>query len=163
MCFENHIFSPPFCIYYITSMQECKAKAYAQGYSPAARILRRASREQAPVGFGLECEPHPCAVRSHRGFSCASMKRIRWRETKNYWLGVADDSSLFRHMKKERKPFGFRSFLVHRAGLEPATPSVGGLCSIQLGYRCMVGRGVLAHTILPQIPPFCKGFAEKYL
>ena len=27
--------------------------------------------------------------------------------------------------------------LVHRAGFEPATPSVGGLCSILLSYRCI--------------------------
>ena len=27
--------------------------------------------------------------------------------------------------------------MVHRAGFEPATPSVGGLCSILLSYRCI--------------------------
>ena len=48
---------------------------------------------------------------------------------------------------------GYDFFLVHRTGLEPAAPSVGGWCSIQLSYRCVQRPYSISHLC-----SFCKGF-----
>ena len=48
---------------------------------------------------------------------------------------------------------GHDFFLVHRTGLEPAAPSVGGWCSIQLSYRCVQRPYSISHLC-----SFCKGF-----
>ena len=53
------------------------------GYSPAARILRRASREQAPDGFRLECEPNsaaatPCGARREAPTPKAKERAPEW-------------------------------------------------------------------------------------
>ncbi len=55
--------------------------------------------------------------------------------------GVLSAGSHNHSIRKTREPpLGGSLVLAHRTGFEPATPSVGGLCSIQLSYRCIPRR-----------------------
>ena len=109
MCIENHIFSPPFCIYYITSMQECKAKAYALEYSPAARILRRASREQAPVGFGSNANPIRalCARSAVQRGLCPSQEKSRSLSQSAFFLYKGYEKDIFAFLNKVSNSNGY--------------------------------------------------------
>ena len=61
--------------------------------------------------------------------------------------GVLSAGSHNHSIRKTREPpLGGSLVLAHRTGFEPATPSVGGLCSIQLSYRCISTPKIIAHS-----------------
>ena len=64
------------------------------------------------------------------------------------------------HNTQRRPTLGGRSSLAHHGGLEPSTPSVGGLCSIHLSYWCIFcsGQAACPRLIIAYFLSHCKRF-----
>ena len=99
-------------------------------------------------------------------FEPASCSRAPWRSTRGEFPAARKTSrgcrlakSYLIYKKKSSPRRGNDFFLVHRAGLEPATPSVGGWCSIQLSYRCALD----APTVYHNRWNFARGAGQKVL
>ena len=92
--------------------------------------------DNLPKGEGTEQDFEPmlapmvkCAVymsgASHSQFA-PGVAKWRGSESVKVWQN-----------KREGLVESLSLILAHRTGFEPAAPSVGGLCSIQLSYRCI--------------------------
>ena len=81
---------------------------------------------------------------SSRSFTCSASKTS---------MGCRE-MTRGRVYQKRRDRIAIPSFLVHQAGLEPATPSVGGWCSIHLSYWCIPCSSI--PHFLPLFNPFAK-------